>query len=121
MVAIGLSTGGALPGGEGLVTMGPLKIVTDGSLGTRTAWCCQPYLSAPGDADCGAPNLTGEELRALIERADSHGLGVATHAIGDRANQAVLDAFAAGAGTVLFYEDQGSGALLPDEIGRAHV
>ncbi len=114
-IGLGLSTGGALPGGEGLVTMGPLKIITDGSLGTRTAWCCQPYLSAPGDADCGAPNLTGEELRALIERADSHGLGVATHAIGDRANQAVLDAFAA---TGVHGRVEHAQLLRLDDIGR---
>ena len=25
------------------LTMGPLKIISDGSLNTRTAWCCEPY------------------------------------------------------------------------------
>ena len=44
--------------------MGPLKIISDGSLNTRTAWCCEPY----GDAHrleypAGQPNLSGAELR----------------------------------------------------------
>ena len=39
-VAAGLRTGDPLPGCGPLVTMGPLKIISDGSLNTHTAWCC---------------------------------------------------------------------------------
>ncbi len=97
VLAAGWRTGDALPGGEGLATMGPLKIITDGSMGTRTAWCCQPYCDAsPGEPHpAGYANLTTDELRALFTRAHAAGLQVAAHAIGDRANAAVLDAFAA--------------------------
>ena len=54
-LAAGLRTGDALPGCGPLVTMGPLKIISDGSLNTRTAWCCDPYARGGG---IGAPNLT---------------------------------------------------------------
>ncbi len=53
----GWTTGDALPGGAGLVTMGPLKIISDGSLGTGTAWCCEPYAGRGAAPTTGAPNL----------------------------------------------------------------
>ena len=91
VLAAGLRTGDPLPGGAGLATMGPLKVISDGSMSTRTAWCCEPYL---GDGGHGAPNLTAAELTALLRRSADGGLAVAVHAIGDRANAAALDAFA---------------------------
>ena len=97
VLAAGWRTGEPLPGGEGLVTMGPLKVIADGSLGTRTAWCCAPYCDAsPADPrPAGAPNHSTADLHALFTRARSGGLSVAAHAIGDRANTEVLDSFAA--------------------------
>ena len=97
VLAAGLRTGDALPGGDGLLTMGPLKVIADGSMGTRTAWCCSPYCDASPDDPhpAGAPNQTTAELRGLFARARTAGLSVAAHAIGDRANAEVLDAFAA--------------------------
>ncbi|MDM4763890.1 amidohydrolase family protein [Galbitalea sp. SE-J8] len=81
----------------GLVTMGPLKIVVDGSLNTRTAWTWDPYPdSAPTDAHaCGVDSVAPAELRRLLALARDHGLDAAVHAIGDRANSEVLDAFEA--------------------------
>lgn len=97
VLAAGWRTGDALPGGEGLATMGPLKIIADGSMGTRTAWCCEPDADASPDdpAAAGAPNLTASELVDLLARAHAGGLAVAVHAIGDRANEVALDAFEA--------------------------
>ncbi|GAA4373873.1 amidohydrolase family protein [Nocardioides caricicola] len=100
VIAAGLRTGDTLPGCDDRATMGPLKIISDGSLNTRTAWCCEPY----GDAHrleypAGQPNLSGAELRELLARAHAAGLEVATHAIGDAAVAQALDAYAAtGAG-----------------------
>lgn len=91
-LALGVGTGRPLPGCDPRVTMGPLKIISDGSLNTRTAWCHEPYADRPGR---GAPNLGADELRALMTRATAHGLEVATHAIGDAAVAAALDAYAA--------------------------
>jgi predicted amidohydrolase YtcJ len=90
--AAGLRGGLQLPGADHRLTVGSLKIISDGSLGTRTAWCCEPYADTGG---CGAPNLPAGELAALMEEARQAGLNVATHAIGDRALQAALAAYAA--------------------------
>ena len=89
----GLRSGDPLDGDPRL-TMGPLKIISDGSLNTRTAWCCEPYAqkAVPG-AEEGQPNQTPEELRALLARAAAGGLHVAVHAIGDRAVAEALAAF----------------------------
>lgn len=93
----GWRSGDVLPGGDGLVTMGPLKIISDGSLGTRTAWCCEPYLGVPAEDPHprGVSNVEEGELEGLLERARDGGLTVAVHAIGDHANEKALDAFAA--------------------------
>jgi predicted amidohydrolase YtcJ len=42
-IARGLRTGDRVPGTGGAVSMGPLKVITDGSLNTRTAYCHDPY------------------------------------------------------------------------------
>ncbi|MBD8869835.1 amidohydrolase [Nocardioides donggukensis] len=94
VLGAGLRTGDPLPGCDDRALMGPLKIISDGSLNTRTAWCCAPY--ADGDFlehPSGAPNLTGLELRALLREAHGHGLEIAVHAIGDAAVREALDAY----------------------------
>ena len=95
VIAAGLRTGDTLPGCDARATMGPLKIISDGSLNTRTAWCCQPYADAHRlEYPCGQPNLSGEELRDLLARAHACGLEVATHAIGDAAVAEALASYA---------------------------
>ena len=81
---------------RGLATMGPLKIISDGSLGTRTAHCCSPYLGSPDPTrPSGVQNESPQRLRRLLGAAHEAGLQVALHAIGDRANRVAIDAFAA--------------------------
>ncbi|HEX8781273.1 MAG TPA: amidohydrolase family protein, partial [Nocardioides sp.] len=95
VVEAGLRTGDPLRGCDGLITMGPLKIISDGSLNTRSAWCCEPYAGpSPLGFPYGNPNQTTEELHALLRSAVEHGLDVAVHAIGDRAVDEALSAFA---------------------------
>lgn len=106
----GLRTGDPLPGADDRLTMGPLKIISDGSLNTRTAWCCEPYADAdqlehPG----GLPNQSGTELRSMLGRASASGLDVATHAIGDAA---VADALLA------FEETQATGSIEHAQLVR---
>ena len=97
VLAAGLRTGTPLEGTGGLVTMGPLKVIFDGSLNTRTAWCCAPYAGSDGTWR-GTVNLSPDELTDLCRRATAGGLEVAVHAIGDAAVTAALDAVeAAGA------------------------
>lgn len=96
-IARGLRTGDSVPGTGDLIRMGPLKVITDGSLNTRTAYCHDPY---PGDEDNGIGALgllmvPPEQLVPWMERAHACGIEAAIHAIGDRANAMVLDAFAA--------------------------
>lgn len=43
----GYKTGDVIAHTDGLVTVGPFKIISDGSLGTRTACCHQAYPSPP--------------------------------------------------------------------------
>lgn len=79
----------------GLITFGRLKVVVDGSLNTRTAWCWDPYPGMdPGHPHvCGMESVPIPELRRLLDRARGAGIEAAVHAIGDRANTAVLDTF----------------------------
>lgn len=94
----GWRSGDPLPGTDGWAVMGPLKVISDGSLNTRTAWCCQPYADAhpggpvpSGGPHLGAANYSEDELRAVVKRAHRGGLEVALHAIGDRAVRQALD------------------------------
>lgn len=93
VLGAGLRTGQPLPGTGGLVTMGPLKVIFDGSVNTRTAFCCQPYGDEGGAmAWRGLLNYSVEQLGALCDRAHAGGLEVAVHAIGDAAVHLALNA-----------------------------
>ncbi|WES65280.1 amidohydrolase family protein [Microbacter sp. GSS18] len=76
-----------------LFRVGPLKVITDGSLGTRTAACSHPYPDDPHDL--GMLTVDPSTLHELLSRAAAGGLSAAVHAIGDVANSNALDAFAA--------------------------
>ncbi|MGM7665697.1 amidohydrolase [Microbacterium sp. A93] len=89
-ITAGLRTGEPLPGTGGLVHVGSLKVITDGSLGTRTAACTHSY---PGDdADFGVLNVSPDDLIELLTAASGAGFAAAIHAIGDRAVSSALDA-----------------------------
>ncbi|GAA3402356.1 amidohydrolase [Pseudarthrobacter polychromogenes] len=88
-VAAGMRTGQGVDGGKGLLRVGPLKVLIDGALNTRTAYCVDPY---PFGGH-GLLTVEPEELLALLERARDTGFIPAVHAIGDAANQVALDAF----------------------------
>ncbi|KGM12344.1 amidohydrolase [Cellulomonas carbonis T26] len=94
-VARGLETGDVVPGTHGLVTQGPFKVISDGSLNTRTAFCHDPYPGVDGPDAHGVLNVATEELVPLMTLAARHGLHAAIHAIGDRATALALDAFGA--------------------------
>ena len=94
-VAEGMRTGLEVFGSHGLLTVGPLKVLIDGSLNTRTAYCVDPY----PNGGHGLLTVTEAELFALLVRARQAGFMPAVHAIGDAANRVALDAFeAAGIG-----------------------
>jgi predicted amidohydrolase YtcJ len=74
-----------------LLVVGGVKGFVDGSLGSTTAWFFEPYTDAPRDR--GFLTTPAESLAAWIGAADSAGLQVAVHAIGDRANALLLDIY----------------------------
>ena len=92
-IAEGLRTGDPVRGATNdLVRVGPLKAITDGSLGTRTAACAHHY---PGEVgNHGLLTVPPEQLVELMTRATAAGLECAIHAIGDLANAHALDAYA---------------------------
>lgn len=90
-VAEGLRTGLPVAGAGGLLSVGPLKVLIDGSLNTRTAYCVDPY----PNGGHGLLTVSETELLALLVRARQAGFVPAVHAIGDAANQVALDAFEA--------------------------
>lgn len=79
--------------GSDFFTIGPLKIISDGSLGARTAWLSRPYADDLQNPDnCGIPIYSQAELDERIGYASEHGMQVAVHAIGDRAMEMAADA-----------------------------
>lgn len=65
-----------------------VKFFADGALGSRGAWLKQPYADQPDTS--GSRLHSDAELRALEDKAASHGFQIATHAIGDAANAQVI-------------------------------
>jgi predicted amidohydrolase YtcJ len=78
--------------GTEFVKVGSLKAFADGSLGSSTAWFFDPYEHAP-TSGLGMEVVTSGRLREWALEADKHGLQLSIHAIGDRANDAMLTLF----------------------------
>ena len=86
--AIGLATGQGGPG----FTIGGAKFFADGALGSRTAWMLEPY---SGTNEVGVAVHGPEVLAERYPLAIESGLTPVTHAIGDAAVRAVIDALEA--------------------------
>src|SRR5258708_299537 len=79
--------------GDDWVRWGGLKGLADGSLGSRTALFYKPYDDQPGTHGIRVNTL--EHLREWVTQADRHNMNVSIHAIGDEANDDVLDLYEA--------------------------
>jgi predicted amidohydrolase YtcJ len=81
--------------GNDKLKIGGLKGFADGSLGSTTALFFEPYLDAPNTTGLPSDEMfpEGKMLNNIIG-ADKAGLQIAVHAIGDKANKAILDMFA---------------------------
>lgn len=78
--------------GNDTLHIGGLKAFADGSLGSTTAWFFKPYLDAPNTSGIPSDSLSKpDEMYAEVRDADKAGLQIAIHAIGDRANNAILN------------------------------
>jgi predicted amidohydrolase YtcJ len=84
---LGLRTGF----GDDWLRIGSVKAFMDGALGPRTAAMFQPYEGEPENK--GILNMDGEQLFEFGRHAADVGLGMTVHAIGDRANHEVLNAY----------------------------
>jgi hypothetical protein len=77
--------------GDDMLRWGGLKGFVDGSLGSTTGWFYQPYLD--DKKSTGLIVTDTNDLRRDILDADAAGLQVTVHAIGDRANDWLLNVY----------------------------
>src|SRR5213080_4017769 len=77
--------------GDAWVKIGGVKGFMDGSAGSRTAYFFDPYSDSAGYN--GLLQHPEADMRSWIGNADSAGLQVAVHAIGDRANAILLSIY----------------------------
>jgi predicted amidohydrolase YtcJ len=75
------------------LTVRSIKLMSDGAMGSRGAAFLEPYSDDPGNR--GLLILSKEEIERVARDAVKRGFQVNTHAIGDRANRTVLEAYAA--------------------------
>src|SRR5436190_550368 len=78
--------------GSEMLRVGCVKGYADGSLGSRTAWMFEPYSDDPQTSGI---SRDMKQLVSDIDAADKAGLQIMIHAIGDRANATILDAYQA--------------------------
>ena len=119
-IGLGLRTGF----GSDRLRVGPVKIFSDGSLGSQTAEMLEPYEGSPDYV--GINTLPQEELERYIIDAARAGIPSAVHAIGDAANRRVLDAFQRARAAVhsdsesspLIHRIEHAQLLHPDDVPR---
>jgi predicted amidohydrolase YtcJ len=78
---------------DGTLWVRSIKLYQDGALGSRGAALLEPYTDAPSTN--GLLVSAPEHIREVATRALNAGFQVNTHAIGDRGNRLVLDAYEA--------------------------
>ncbi|HEX9186285.1 MAG TPA: amidohydrolase, partial [Vicinamibacteria bacterium] len=77
--------------GRGMLDVRAVKLYADGALGSRGAALLEPYADDPGHS--GLLVTPPAEILEAARFALAHGFQAGTHAIGDRANRLVLDAY----------------------------
>jgi predicted amidohydrolase YtcJ len=77
--------------GNDFLTIRSIKLYSDGALGSRGAWLLEEYEDMHGAF--GHSTTPIEEIFDVCEQAIKYGFQVGTHAIGDRANQEVLNKY----------------------------
>jgi predicted amidohydrolase YtcJ len=82
--------------GSAHLRLGAVKGFADGSIGSRTAALFEPYSDEPSNRGILSAEMhPPESMRERLMKADSAGLQLRVHAIGDRAISMTLDTFAA--------------------------
>lgn len=87
-----ISRNGPIPGyGDDFLSVRSVKLFADGALGSRGAAMLQPYSDDPDNR--GLLFYSQQELNKKVLEAISKNFQVNIHAIGDRANREVINAF----------------------------
>lgn len=86
-----LAKGPEIDLGDGHLTLRSFKLMADGALGSRGAALLEPYSDKPKQR--GLLRMTENQIYNLSVRAIQRGFQFNTHAIGDRTNRAVLNAY----------------------------
>ncbi|HYE85058.1 MAG TPA: amidohydrolase [Vicinamibacterales bacterium] len=73
------------------LTIAAIKVTADGALGSRGAWMLSPYEDSPSST--GLPTTPIETIEDTARIALENGVQLCVHAIGDRANREVLNAY----------------------------
>ena len=82
--------------GSSYLRLGAIKGFADGSLGSRTAYMFAPFNDDPKNHGILSDEMHPiEAMRDRLIKADTAGLQICTHAIGDQAISVVLDIYAA--------------------------
>jgi hypothetical protein len=102
--------------GTAMFTLRAVKLYADGALGSRGAALLEPYSDEPGNR--GLELMTPEQLARAAEQAAAAGWQLGVHAIGDRANRNVLDAFAPYAGKDLRFRVEHAQVVAVDDLAR---
>jgi len=79
--------------GSDKVKLGSLKAFADGSLGSSTAWFFEPYNQDTTISGLAMDIVTNGSLREQSIDADKNGLQLCVHAIGDKANNYMLNLY----------------------------
>ncbi|HEY0395635.1 MAG TPA: amidohydrolase [Candidatus Elarobacter sp.] len=93
LIAEHLARGPRPFGNDGRIAVRAIKLYVDGALGSRGAALLAPYSDDP--ANTGLLRTTQAHVQDVCERALRAGFQLCTHAIGDRGNRVVLDAYEA--------------------------
>jgi predicted amidohydrolase YtcJ len=105
---------------DGRLSIRSIKLYADGALGSRGAALLAPYSDDP--ANTGLLRTTQAAVQSLCERALRAGFQVCTHAIGDRGNRVVLDAYEAALRSVPVRDHrlriEHAQVLAPDDVPR---
>ncbi|MBI4535232.1 MAG: amidohydrolase [Ignavibacteriae bacterium] len=86
-----LKEGPEVDANDGKLTVRALKLYADGALGSRGAALIEPYSDDPGNR--GLTRASAEEIESAALQCIDKGFQMCTHAIGDRANHVVLNAY----------------------------
>ncbi len=110
----------AQPSWNRSITLGGIKVFTDGTINSRTAWMLDPFTDGAEAYPSGTPMMTPDEISDACCLARSHNLPIAAHAIGDGAVRAVLDSIESTRCDHMGCRIEHAEVVHPDDVARFH-